>query len=127
MFDRRKSESKEFLEIVRARMTAMDEDIPEPDWNEFRSAVRDKLLSRSVRRTSEVHRWKVAWALSFAAVVVISTTFLWNVRLSNEVSAPILGSYVEAPEWPQGGLFDDLSGLGDMEKEELRRMLEAAE
>jgi len=127
MFDRRKRNSEEFLETVRSQMTAMDEDIPEPDWSEFRSAVRDKLLSRSVRRNSEVHRWKIAWAFSFAAVVAISSTFLWNVKLNTEVADPVIGNYVEVAEWPQGLLFDDLMQLGDMEEEQLRQMLEAAQ
>ena len=129
MFKDRKSE--EFLETVRSHMTAMDDDIPEPDWSEFRSSVRDKLLSRSVRRTTTVRRWKLAWAFSFAAVIAITTSLLWNVKFSgnlgNEGSDPMLPNlpgYVEAADWPQTALFDDLIQLGDMEEEQLRRMLE---
>jgi hypothetical protein len=128
MFDRRRK-SEEFLEIIRSEMTALDDDIPEPDWTEFRSAVRDNLLSRSVKRTTEVRRWKVAWAFSIVAVVAVTTSLLWNVEFSNEGSDPILQDYVEATvtEWPQGRLFDDLIQLGEMEEEQLRRMLEAAQ
>ena len=124
MFKDRKSE--EFLETVRSHMTAMDDDIPEPDWSEFRSSVRDKLLSRSVRRTTTVRRWKLAWAFSFVAVIAITTSLLWNMKLGNEGSDPMLPNYVETTvsDWPQTALFDDLIQLGDMEEEQLRRMLE---
>ena len=81
MFDQRKSE--EFLERVRSEMSAMDDNIPEPDWAEFRSSVRNKLLSRSVRRTSAVRRWKLAWTFSFIAVIGITTGVLWNMKLGN--------------------------------------------
>ena len=130
MFDHRKSE--EFLERVRSEMSALDDDIPEPDWSEFRSSVRDKLLSRSVQRTSAVRRWKLAWAFSLIAAISITTGVLWNIKLSNEGSDPMLRNYapqpvIEVTEWPQTGLFDDLVQLGDMEKEQLRQMLEAAQ
>ena len=127
MFDRRKQQSEEFFEIVRSQMSAMDDDIPEPDWTDFRSSVRDKLLSRSVQRTSGVHRWKLAWAFSFVAVIAITTNLLWNVKFSNEGSDPILRNYAEVTEWPQTALFDDLIQLGDMEEEQLRQMLESAQ
>ncbi len=124
MFDQR--ESEEFLERVRSEMSAMDDNIPEPDWAEFRLSVRDKLLSRSVQRTSAVRRWKLAWAFSFIAVIGITTGVLWNIKLGNEGSAPPPPTTVlEVTEWPQTGLFDDLVLLGDREKEELRQMLEA--
>lgn len=122
MFDQR--ESEEFLERVRSEMSAMDDNIPEPDWAEFRLSVRDKLLSRSVQRTSAGRRWKLAWAFSFIAVIGITTGVLWNIKLGNEGSDLIL-PVVEVTEWPQTGLFDDLVQLGDREKEKLRQMLEA--
>ncbi len=128
MFNRRLRKSEEFLETIRSHMSAMDDDIPEPDWAEFRSSVRDKLLSRSVKRTTEVRRWKLAWAFSFVAVIAITTSLLWNVELRNEGSDPILRNYVEGTvtEWPQTALFDDLIQLADTEEEQLRQMLEAA-
>jgi hypothetical protein len=128
MFKDRKSE--EFLETVRSHMTAMDDDIPEPDWSEFRSSVRDKLLSRSVRHTGAVRRWKLAWAFSFVAVIAITTSLLWNVKFrpigENGGADLIVPNYAETTvnDWPQGALFDDLVQLGDMEEEQLRLMLE---
>jgi hypothetical protein len=127
MFKDRKSE--EFLETVRSHMTAMDDDIPEPDWAEFRSSVRDRLLSRSIKRTVTVRRWKLAWAFSFVDIIAITTSLLWNVKFSGNLGNggpdPILPGYVEMTEWPQTALFDDVIQLEDMEAEELRRMLEA--
>ena len=127
MFENRKSE--EFLNRIRAEMAAMDEDIPEPDWTEFRASVRDKLLSRSMQRTSEVRHWKLAWALSLMAFVGVSTGVIWNLKPGNKGSEPVLQNSVpqvmEVSEWPQTGLFDDLVQLGDNEEAQLRQMLEA--
>jgi hypothetical protein len=127
MFENRKSE--EFLNRIRAEMAAMDEDIPEPDWTEFRASVRDRLLSRSMQRTSEVRRWKLAWALSLMAFVGVSTGVIWNLKPGNQGSDPSLRNSVpqvlEVSEWPQTGLFDDLVQLGDNEEAQLRQMLEA--
>jgi hypothetical protein len=63
-----------------------DTDIPEPDWEEFRSSVRTELLSRAVQRESAVSRWigwsirpAVAWGLSMALLVCLMTGgFLWH-------------------------------------------------
>jgi hypothetical protein len=127
MFENRKSE--EFLNRIRAEMAAMDEDIPEPDWTEFRASVRDKLLSRSMQRTSEVRHWKLAWALSLMAFVGVSTGVIWNLKPGNQGPDPLLQNSVpqvmEVSEWPQTGLFDDLVQLGDNEEAQLRQMLEA--
>ena len=127
MFENRKSE--EFLNRIRSEMAAMDDDIPEPDWTEFRASVRDKLLSRSVQRTSEVRRWKLAWAFSLMALVGVTTGVLWNLKPGNQASDASLQNYapqvLEVSEWPQTGLFDDLVQLGDNEKAQLRQMLEA--
>jgi hypothetical protein len=127
MFENRKSE--EFLNRIRAEMAAMDDDIPEPDWTEFRASVRDKLLSRSMQRTSEVRRWKLAWALSLMAFVGVSSGIIWNLKPGNKGSDPVLQNsaplVLEVSEWPQTGLFDDLVQLGDNEEAQLRQMLEA--
>jgi hypothetical protein len=128
MFENRKSE--ELLNRIRSEMAAMDDDIPEPDWTEFRASVRDKLLSRSVQRTSEVRHWKLAWAFSLLALVGVTTSVLWNLKPGNQGPDPSLTNYaqqqvLEVSEWPQTGLFDDLVQLGDSEKAQLRQMLEA--
>ena len=127
MFENRKSE--EFLNRIRSEMAAMDDDIPEPDWTEFRASVRDKLLSRSMQRTSEVRRWKLAWAFSLMALVGVTTGVLWYLKPGKQASDASLQNYapqvLEVSEWPQTGLFDDLVQLGDNEKAQLRQMLEA--
>ena len=128
MFENRRSE--EFLNRIRPEMAAMDDDIPEPDWTEFRASVRDKLLSRSMQRTSEVRRWKLAWAFSLMALAGVATGVLWNLKPGNQGSDPSLLNYapqqvMEVSDWPQTGLFDDLVQLGDDEKAQLRQMLEA--
>lgn len=133
MFEHRKSE--EFLELVRSEMSALDDDIPEPDWAEFRSSVRDKLLARSMQRTSAVRRWKLAWAFSSIAVIAITTGLFWTTKFGNDGPDPMLRNYVESvpqsivelPVWSQTALFDDLVQLGDNEEEQLRQMLEAAQ
>src|SRR5678815_1859096 len=39
------------------RMEAADEYIPEPDWSEFRSDIRNALLARSVKRENATRNW----------------------------------------------------------------------
>ena len=129
---------------VHTDVSSLDADIPEPDWAQFRSSVRDQLLSRSVQRASAVRRWTgwpirpaMAWALSLLFAVGITTgAFLWISERTHEhgtVSValppepvPVL-TEVEAqePVWSQTALFDDLIQLGDSEGERLRLMLEA--
>ena len=50
------------LRSVHAEVASLETDIPEPDWEHFRSSVRDKLLSRSVQRETAVRRW-TGWAI----------------------------------------------------------------
>jgi hypothetical protein len=131
---------------MHAKVTSLDADIPEPDWMEFRSAVRDRLLSRSVQRASAVRRWTgwslrpaAAWALSvFAAVALTTGAFVWN---TGKTSSPggVLQSLPVQPAlesddaemvktvWSQTALFDELIQLGDAEEEQLRQMLESAQ
>src|SRR5574341_2364843 len=78
------------LEAVRAVQAQMGSDsmdgLPEPDWAEFRSGVRDGMLSRSIQRNAAVRRWTgwpvrpvMAWALSAVFVVGLTTgMWVWN-------------------------------------------------
>ena len=65
-------------------MHAEEEDyIPEPDWAEFRSDVRNTMLSRSIRRENASRSWflkpAAAWAFSMAVVAVLVVSgVLWN-------------------------------------------------
>jgi hypothetical protein len=63
-----------------------DEFIPEPDWSEFRSDVRNALLSRSVKRASS-KRWftglafKPAMVFGLAAILIVGfavTRAVWD-------------------------------------------------
>src|SRR5215467_4326164 len=66
---------------------AIEDGIPEPDWNNFRDSVRLELLSRSVQRQGAVRRWTgwpirpaMAWGMSFAMVIGVGIGgFLWHV------------------------------------------------
>jgi hypothetical protein len=123
-----------------AEISSMDTEIPEPDWVEFRSSVRDQLLSRSIQRQSAVRRWTgwairpaTAWALSMVLAVGITTvTVLWNVEDPTPAPAPavetaIIDAAAEATidVAPDRTLFDDLIQLGDEQQEQLRQMLES--
>src|SRR5262245_7151922 len=77
----------ESMRSVHSEITSLETDIPEPEWVEFRSSVRNHLLSRSIQRESAVRRWTgwamrpaTAWALSLLMAVGITTvTVLWKV------------------------------------------------
>jgi len=80
------------IEGVHRSIALEDTNIPEPDWNDFRSNVRLQLLSRAVKRDSTVRRWTgwsvrpaMAWGLSFAILICVSAGgFWWHV--SNTVN-----------------------------------------
>lgn len=139
MFKRRKTE--QFEKLVEDIEQTMDPNIPEPDWNEFRSAVRNQLLARSVQRQAAVRRWTgwsirpgMAWALSVLMAVGITTgAFLWRMQPTGGPAArPQADVRVESPEveseiaaWSQNGLFDELNQLGAAEEEQFRKLLES--
>src|SRR5215467_10608890 len=47
----------ESLKPLHDEVASLDTEIPEPDWTQFRSSVRDELLSRSIQRQSAVWPW----------------------------------------------------------------------
>jgi hypothetical protein len=119
---------------------SMDDDIPEPEWTEFRSSVRDRLLSRSIQRESAVRRWTgwavrpaMAWALSFLLIAGLTTVaILWNTgkastpssRAETTVSEPVPEA-VEAVS--ERSLFDDLVQLGADQQEQLQQILDSSQ
>jgi hypothetical protein len=137
------------MESARADFAAMADDVPEPNWDEFRSTVRSELLSRSVQRTSTLRRWTgwpirpaMAWGLSMLMVIGIMTGgFLWHHETSHpaDVTAGLTESATVTPAaetntieaemsvWSQGGVFEELSQLETAEEEYLREMLESAQ
>src|SRR5262245_24493798 len=60
---------------VQSHMADVDDDLPEPDWSQFRAEVRDAMLSRSVRREAASHRWLV-WPLRPAMAWSMSVVFV---------------------------------------------------
>jgi hypothetical protein len=128
------------MRSTHAEISSMDTEIPEPDWVQFRSSVRDQLLSRSIQRQSAVRRWTgwairpaTAWALSMLLVVGITTvTVLWKVEDRTPAPVPTIETAVPDPAAeatidiaPDRTLFDDLIQLGDEQQEQLRQMLES--
>ncbi len=126
------------LESLHARVSSMDDEIPEPDWEYFRSSVRDRLLSRSIQRETAVRRWTgwairpaMAWALSLLFVAGLTVlTVVWNgskvVPRSNSFETPAMEPVSETTieAGPERALFDELVQLGDEEQQQLRQMLE---
>jgi hypothetical protein len=136
-------------ESVRSLHTEIEETVdttmPEPDWTQFRSSVRDELLSRSIQRDSAVRRWTgwtirpaMAWALSlFMAIGITTVTVVWKVEhhvtqpsadvsaglVTEPAAADLSSEVVEAG--PERSLFDDLVSLGEDEQEQLRQLLES--
>src|SRR2546428_3330944 len=89
------------LESLHTAVSSIDDEVPEPDWAELRSSVRDRLLSRSIQRETAVRRWTgwairpaEAWALSLLFVAGLPVLAgLWNRGKeppSNSFEKPVL-------------------------------------
>ena len=128
------------IESIHTEMGSLDSDIPEPDWTEFRSSVRDRLLSRSIQRESVVRRWTgwamrpaMAWTLSLLLIVGLTAlVILWNSgntpAPSNLFQAPVSEPVSETLEaGPERYLFDDLVRLGEDQQEQLRQILNSSQ
>ena len=80
------------LKSVYSNVAANQQDLPEPNWLEFRASVRNEMLSRSVKRQTASQLWTAwtgitdwaigpafAWSLSvLLAVGVTAGAFMWN-------------------------------------------------
>ena len=133
------------LAAVHTEVGFLDSGIPEPDWVEFRSSVRDRLLSRSIQRESAMRRWtgwairpSMAWAISlFLAVGVTTGIFLWKTQQPDAPPPAVIESPIPlqpgelinvdpaVAAWSHTALFDDLVELSDAEQEQLRQILES--
>jgi hypothetical protein len=124
------------VESIHAELGSLDSGIPEPDWEQFRSSVRDRLLSRSIQRETAVRRWTgwavrptMAWALSLLFIVGLTTVLLlWNVgkpTASNGLVTPSAEPVTETAigAIPERALFDDLMQLGEDQQEQLQQIL----
>jgi hypothetical protein len=129
----------ESMRFVHTEMAASETDIPEPDWEQFRSSVRDEMLSRSIQRESAVRRWTgwairpaAAWALSVVMAVGITTvTVLWKTDRTRSavpepppVSAPVSEPIQVGPD---KSLFEEVGSLGEEQQEQFRKLLESAQ
>jgi len=131
----------ESMRSVHDEISSMESDIPEPDWTQFRSSVRDELLSRSIQRESSVRRWTgwamrpaAAWALSILMAIGVTTvTVIWKMDHPAERVAPAVESSTEPltaeaiDAGPEKSLFDDVVSLGDEQQDRFRQMLESAD
>jgi hypothetical protein len=128
------------VESIHAGLGSLDSDIPEPDWTQFRSSVRDRLLSRSIQRDSAVRRWTgwamrpaMAWTLSLLLIVgFTAVAIIWNIgktpASSNLFETPASEPASEAIEaGPERSLFDDLVQLGEDQQEQLQQILDSAQ
>jgi hypothetical protein len=124
------------VQSLHAELGSLDSTIPEPDWTQFRSCVRDRLLSRTIQRESAVRRWTgwairpaMAWALSLLLIVGLTAVIvLWNGSSSptpsSSAGTPTSEPAVEAIEpAAERALFDDLMQLGEDQQEELQHIL----
>jgi anti-sigma factor RsiW len=134
---------------------AMEADIPEPNWDDFRFAVRNGLLSRSIQRQSVVRRWtgwplrsSLAAALSLVIVAALSLGgFLWHlerdvtnraaaekiaVQPSATASVDVVGvndapaADSDLPSWSHEDPFEELSQVSDAQVPELRQLIQSA-
>jgi hypothetical protein len=139
------------IDSAHKEFSAADSDVPEPDWNEFRSSVRLELLSRSIQRDSAVRRWTgwpirpaMAWGLSLALIVCFGgAAFFWHISQDREQSIssvppaprpapPILETANDAAAiesekavWSTG-VFEKVAQLEDEQAKQLLLMLENA-
>jgi hypothetical protein len=137
-------ETWESLKPLHAEVASLDTEIAEPDWAEFRSSVRDELLSRSIQRQSAawpvwpLSRWTVrpavAWMLSLLLAVGIPTgAFVWHLQKDNNTATRIETTSESTPaaDFLEAGtektVFDDLMDLSDSEQAQLQQMLLAAQ
>jgi len=127
----------EALRSVHAEVSSIEADVPEPDWLQFRSSVRDELLSRSIQRESVVWRWtgwagRPAFAGALSVVFAVgptTVTVVWKTgRPAPQPNiVPVEAVGVESIEaGPEKALFDDVVSLGDEQQERLQQMLESA-
>jgi hypothetical protein len=115
-----------------------DEFIPEPDWSEFRSDVRNALLSRSIKREASARRWfgfglKPVMAFGFSAVLVLGIVWTgveWNRHPVEPEIAVVEGTSTEEANLASldavasKDVFEDLLHLDAGEAESLQMILD---
>lgn len=124
------------IELMRAESLA--EYIPEPDWSDFRSDVRNTLLSRAVKRENAGNGWlrgfawrpAMAWGVSMLLVVGL-VGLIWTqrqsavdpIQVATEDVSGIADDFNSLAEISGSDIFDDLVRLSDEEAESLQMIL----
>ena len=119
---------------------ADDDNVVEPNWEEFRSGVRSTLLSRSVQRERSRQDWfgdiawkpALAWGMSLVFVVGITSGLVLNSRTPEAGGPTIPEQFVSedatidaetAASMTRVDIFDQLLQLSDDEAASLERLL----
>jgi hypothetical protein len=140
------AETLKSVEAIRGQVTEMqmtaDEHIPEPDWADFRSDVRNALLSRSVQRESAKRNWlggmgwkpAAAWGFSMVLVFGLMPGVVFqnqNRMVETAVpQAPVAetlepaGTINAIAGMSQSDVFEDIINLDEHETESLRMLLQ---
>jgi hypothetical protein len=132
------------LRDLNFKVTMLEDDVLEPDWSEFRTSVRDGMLSKSARRQSSSlwslwHPLRPAFAWGFSLLLVAAVTgatVLWNdnptIQQADKApeflseSAPLIetqGIDTEINAWSSGSVFDEIAKLESSEAENLLELL----
>jgi hypothetical protein len=116
--------------------------IPEPDWSEFRTDVRNALLSRSVKRENAGRSWlggmtlkpALAWGVSMLLVFGLTLSVMWNQRhaIPEPTQAQVIDdsspeadlSSLSAMSQADQDVFDDLVYLNADEAQSLQMILD---
>ena len=84
---------------------ATEAEIQEPDWSQFRTDVRNAMLSRSARRQAAAKHWfglllrpAMSWGLAIAFAAGLSAgLFIWNQHVSDPSVPSQIASVVTPP------------------------------
>lgn len=125
-------------------------EVPDLDWEEFRSSVRDGLLSHSIQRQSALRRWigwlapsSPAWTVSFALAAVFAVSgLLWHVELDRRASAENAAAsnmlpalYIdtdaatadsELSSWSHSDAFVSMADMSEEQATEMRTIMQSA-
>ncbi|HLQ78530.1 MAG TPA: hypothetical protein VK210_14310 [Terriglobia bacterium] len=141
------------LHAEMAKSAAGDNEIPEPDWFQFRADVRNTMLSRAARRQAKTNTWSgwllrpaMTWGLAVAFTAGLSVGLvIWKYpgTVTPSQTTAIETSAVPGTDqvydgsvdsaamdsglttWSQASVFDELSQLSDAQAEKLQQLLEA--
>jgi len=113
--------------------------VPEPDWSEFRSDVRNALLSRSIQRENAARSWfsvfgrKPAIALAFSMLLIVAFLMTGSLRFGQSgestqiaaVEAPLTEMELNSLEsMARSDVFEELLRLDAAEADSLQMILD---